>query len=150
MKMCVTIVVFFTLFGVTPLVSGQKASCACEKEPPSNCSGTVSCPDGCSALCGAKDVCFLSCGRHLLNMRLTVKFENQGGAQIATALSARTNMKIRFIPYAKYAQERYDLEINNDGIWNALNFLSKHGEVTVNGSNFSNLRKLRKAMRDSK
>lgn len=141
MKLCGTIVVFFALLGVAPIVSGQETSCSCEKSG-STCRGTVTCPHGCSALCGSKDVCVFSCARGLLGVRLTIKLVNQRGQQIASALSARTNKKIRFTPYAQYARERYDLEMKNDDIWNALSFLDKYGKVSIDGTAFSTLKKL--------
>lgn len=143
MKLCSTIVVFFALLGVAPIVSGQETSCSCEKSG-STCRGIVTCPYGCSALCGTKDVCVFSCARDFLGVRLTIKLVNQRGQQIASALSARTNKKIRFTPYAQYARERYDLEIKNDDIWNALSFLDKHGKVSVGGIGFSTLKKMRR------
>jgi len=50
---------------------------------------------------------------------------------------------------AKYSC-RYDLDIKDDDIWNALNFLYKRGNVKIGGLDFGKLRDLRKEMRNGK
>jgi hypothetical protein len=45
---------------------------------------------------------------------------------------------------------RYDLEIKDDDIWNALNYLNRRGNVKVGGLDFRVLRELRKQMRAGK
>lgn len=135
------------LSSAAPVASGQKTTCSCEKAPNNTCHGTVTCPDGCTALCGSGDTCYLSCRKDLLNTRITVKFVRKEGQEIASVLSERTHTRIEFVPYPRNVNARYDLELKDDDIWNACNFLNKRGNIKIRGVDFERLIKLRGEMR---
>jgi hypothetical protein len=68
-------------------------------------------------------------------------------AGIASVLSERTHTRIEFVPYPRNLHARYDLELKDDDIWNACNFLNERGNVKVRGVDFARLIKLRGEMR---
>lgn len=146
MKITVVALLLFLLTGVQVGV-GQRVTCSCEKVPDNSCHGVVTCPGGCTALCGSNDACYLSCRSDLLHTRISEKFVKKEGGEIASVLSDRTHKKIEFTPYPRNLHAQYDLEINDDDIWNALNFLYKRGNVKIGGLDFGKLRELRKEMR---
>lgn len=146
MKLALTLTVLGFLFSAFTTSGSAQTSCSCEKIRNSTCRGTITCPNGCTGLCGPDDTCYLSCGSDLLYERITVKFVNKKGEEIAATLSGQTHKKIEFRPYRRNASTRYNLEIKKDDIWNALNFLDRRGNVKINGVNFSALRKLRSEM----
>jgi hypothetical protein len=147
MRLALAFAVFLSLCSFTPIGSAQKATCSCEKTADNTCRGTVTCPDGCTSLCGSNDMCYLSCRSDLLYERINQKFVNKRGEEIAALLSTQTHKRIQFVPYSRNTRSRYSLEIKDDDIWNALNFLDRHGNVKVNGVDFDTLRKLRREMR---
>lgn len=78
---------------------------------------------------------------------MTVKFVQKEGQEIASVLSERTHTRIEFIPYPRNLRARYDLELKDDDIWNACNFLNERGNVKVRGVDFEKLKELRSEMR---
>jgi hypothetical protein len=147
MKLLLTIApLLFILSTAAPVTLSQK-SCSCEKAPNSTCHGIVTCPDGCTALCGSGDSCYLSCRKDLLNTRITVRFVKKEGQEIASVLSERTRTRIEFVPYPRNLHARYDLELKDDDIWNACNFLNERGNVRIRGVDFEKLKELRGEMR---
>lgn len=133
-----TIALFLSLTAPTQVAFGQQTTCSCQE------SCHVSCARGCTVLCDSLKTCKVSCGVDVLDERITLKLSNQRGQQIASALSDQTHTKIAFAPSRRYAQMRYDLDIQNDDIWNVLTFLDKFGAVKVRGMDFSSLRELHK------
>ena len=148
MKISLTVVALLLLLWIGVQVAvGQRGTCSCEKVPDDSCHGIVTCPGGCTALCGSNDACYLSCRSDLLHTRISEKFVKKEGGEIASVLSDRTHKKIEFTPYPRNLHARYDLEIKDDDIWNALNFLYKRGNVKIGGLDFGKLRELRREMR---
>lgn len=79
-----------------------------------------------------------------------MKFVKKTGEEIAAALSAKTGMRIQFTPYPRNVGRKYDLELKNDDLYNALNWLSNRGTVRFEGSDFYKFRELRKQVRGGK
>ncbi len=129
---------------------GQQVSCSCDSAPGRTCHGAVRCPDGCTSLCGPGDACFLSCRSNTVESRITAKFAKQTGQEIAAQLSAQTRQRIEFIPDTRNRTARYDLELNNDDLFNALKYLYKRGKVKFNGLEFPELQKLRRQLKGGK
>jgi len=65
-------------------------------------------------------------------------------------LSAQTRQRIEFIPDTRNRTARYDLELNNDDLFNALKYLYKRGKVKFNGLEFPELQKLRRQLKGGK
>jgi hypothetical protein len=129
---------------------GQQVSCSCDSAPGRTCHGVVKCPDGCTSLCGPGDACYLSCRSNTVEPRITTKFVKQTGQEIAGQLSSQTHQRIEFIPDRRNQTALYDLELNNDDLFNALKYLYKRGKVRFNGLDFLELQKLRKQLKDGK
>lgn len=147
MKQTLTaLTLFMALTTFVAVVPGQKPTCSCES-PDQTCHGSVTCPSGCTAVCGPRDACYLSCRNDLLYSRITLTFVNKSGQDMASVLSERTHTTIEFEPYKRNVTARYNLEIRDDDVWNALNFLYTRGNVRVNGLDFGKLRKLRREMK---
>lgn len=131
-------------------VFGQKRTCSCDAAPGRTCHGTVTCPDGCTSLCGAGDTCYLSCWSDGFQPRITIKFVEKTGQEIAALLSAKIRKRIEFIPNPRNANATYDLELKDDDLFNVLNYLYKRGKVRFDGSDFSKIYDLRKQVRQGK
>ena len=134
-----------SLITFTPVVSGQRTTCSCEA-PDQSCHTSVTCPGGCTAVCGSSEACYLSCLNNFLYGRITLDFVHKSGEEIAAVLSERTHKKIIFVPYERNRLARYNLQIDDDNVWNTLNFLHKRGGVSVGGLDFGNLEKMRRDM----
>jgi hypothetical protein len=146
MKLPLTIAtLLLSLIAFTPIVTGQTATCSCKA--PGSCTPRVSCPHGCTALCGANDACYAGCGSIEADnsyARITLKIHNKDSEAIAASLSNQSGRKITFIPRKK--TDRFSFELNNDPVWNALNFLAKRGTILVDGWDFEKLEELRRKM----
>ena len=152
MKILPPIIALLALLTFSALpVFGQKLVCACESQKGNGrpCS-EVKCSDGCTSFCGPNFTCFSACRKGGLEERFTIKLEKQSGKDIASALTAQTGYKIEFEPYEKYRSQVYDLNMKNDDIFNALNFLYKRGAVTIDGVPFLDFKKNRAKEKDNR
>lgn len=143
--MRIVILSFLLCFCIRSAAIGQKFNCTCTQSADRSCSAEISCPDGCSAFCGSQDACFVSCKRTAILGALTIKFDNEEGREIARVLSQKTKSRIEFTPSKRFAGARFTVTLNNDSIWNALEFLNKRGQVKVNGVSFQALKRLQQA-----
>jgi hypothetical protein len=150
MMLCRVLVafVFVVMFSASAL--GQKYTCSCDPGPGRTCHGEVKCPDGCTSLCGSGDTCYLACRSNSLQIHITAKLVQKTGQEIAAELSAQSQQRVEFTPYTRTAKARYDLELRNDDLFHALAFLSEKGNIRFNGYDFSELRDLRKQLKDGK
>jgi len=109
----------------------------------------VTCPRGCTALCGPKDACYAACGKVEVDKsyaRITLKIDSGDSKEIASLLTRHSGRNVKFIPDKVKEKARYSFDLNNDPVWNALKFFAKYGTVTVDGTNFRSLEKLRRRM----
>jgi len=145
------LLVFVTVVLVVSAQSGQKMTCRCEKKNPDSCGVSVTCSDGCTGLCGSGvNQCYTSCRKGCFAQRFTIKFVKKTGQEIASELSLRSHQRIKFKPYLRQNGEQYDLDIQNDDLFNALNFLNKVGNVTYNGIDFAKQKQLCAEKRNGK
>jgi hypothetical protein len=142
------IVLLLSLIMFAPTVAGQ--TCACKAPGNKGCTATATCPHGCTALCGPKDSCFATCGTiggDNLQARITIKVENGDGNKVASLLTEKSGRKIIFIPNPRRKKTLTSFELNNAPVWNALDLLSKYGNVLVSGVSFDSLKELRHGMK---
>lgn len=145
------LLVFFTVVPVASAQSVQRMTCRCEKKNPDSCGVTVTCSDGCTGLCGSGvNQCYTSCRKGCFAQRFTIKFVKKTGQEIASELSLRSHQRIKFKPYRRQSGEQYDLDIQDDDLFNALNFLNKVGTVTYNGIDFAKRKQLCAEKRNGK
>jgi len=147
----------FRMLGILVLVVlasmtafGQQITCACDAAPGRTCHGEVKCPDGCTSLCGPGDACYLSCSSNTFEARITAKLVQKTGQEIAAELSAQSHQRIEFAPFPRKAGARYNLELKNDDLFNALKYLYNRGKVRYAGKDFSEVIKMRKELKDGK
>jgi len=144
MRICVNIasLVLLLVTAIT-MVSAQKVTCSCEYgKGKEKCNPKTISSDGCTAVCGPHGACGSYTRREVYDDRFTVSFVKKTGGQIASELSTLTHQGIEFEPYRGNKEVRYDVDMKNDDIFNILNFLSKHGTVRLNGTDFSRIREL--------
>jgi hypothetical protein len=101
-------------------------------------------------LCGPRDACYLSCRSNTFQSRITAKFAQKTGQEIAAELSAQSHQRIEFTPDPRQAKAKYDLVLKNDDLFNALKYLYGRGKVFFNGRDFSNVIDMRKLLKDGK
>jgi hypothetical protein len=133
-----------TIAGQT--ATGQRRTCSC-KSSDASCEANVSCSrHGCTAICGSKDGCYAACGKDVLLTHFTLKLVKQDGRQIAIALSEKTGKQIEFVP--RRPNDRFTIDVEDNDVWDALEYLYDSGRVTVNGVDWEKYRQLRKAALD--
>ena len=69
--------------------------------------------------------------------------QNPPSKEIASALSQRTGKQIDFVPRRR--NDRFTIDIEDDDIWNAMEYLYERGVVTVNGVDWGKYRQIRRA-----
>src|SRR6267154_1288968 len=126
---------------------GQQYTCSCEAAAGRTCHGEVKCPDGCTSLCGPGDACYLSCSSNVFQSRITAKLVQKTGQEIAAELSAQSHQRIEFISFPRKAGARYNLNLKNDDLFNALKYLYKRGKVRYAGYDFSEVIEMRKQLK---
>jgi hypothetical protein len=142
MKLPLTIATFLLALITFAHTATCQNICAC-KAPDGSCEIEVKCQlHGCTAICGSKDGCYAKCGNDLIITRFTLKLVNKGSKEIVAALSRITGNKIEFIP--RRPRGLFTIDIKNDDIWNALNYLYERGEVKVNGVDWSIYQNIRR------
>jgi hypothetical protein len=119
-----------------------KTTCSIEKTAKRTCFGRVSCPSGCTSAAGSGDTCFLACRADVFSPRISLKFSQKTGDEIASALSQELHQRITFKPLSRYKGARYDLEFDDDDAFNALNFLARQGIVKFNGLDLREITRL--------
>lgn len=143
---CIRVLVaplFILLVGVASHSLAQSVSCACDPAPGRTCHGTITCPNGCTSLCGSGDSCYLSCRSDTFKSRVTAKYVQKTGQEIAALLSTETHKRIEFVPFPRNEGQKYDLQLKDDDLFNVLNYLYKRGKVRFDNVDFSRIRKLR-------
>lgn len=142
MKILPPMIALLALLSFSALpVFGQKLVCRCEKEAGRPCATFVSCSDGCTTLCGpGKKGCNSACRKEGTEKQFTLKLENKTGKQIVSELSTESGLNIVFKAHPSYMNQRYDLDVKNDDVFNALNFLSKRGTITINEIPFADFK----------
>ncbi|MCA1568271.1 MAG: hypothetical protein LC803_22030 [Acidobacteria bacterium] len=124
-----------------PAAAGQTCSC---NAPDSSCTVSVTCQRGCTTVCASQDACYAACGNpeaDLFKVRVTITAEKANGKQVAAKLTSQTRKKVEFQPNS--AGELVSFDLKNAPLWDALEFLAKHGKVTVGGIEFKKLRTIR-------
>lgn len=127
-------------------VTVQRRTCSC-KSPDGSCEANVSCSrHGCTAICGSRDGCYAACGKDVLLAHFTLKLVKQDGRQVASALSEKTGKQIEFVP--RRPNDRFTIDVEDDDVWDALEYLYDRGRVTVNGVDWEKYRQIRRAALD--
>jgi hypothetical protein len=129
---------------------GQQVSCSCDPAPGRTCNAVVKCPDGCTSLCGPGDACYVSCRSNTFQSRITARFTQKTGQEIAAELALQSHQRIQFTPDTRQAKAKYDLVLKNDDLFNALKYLYRRGKVSFMGKDFSNIIEMRKLLKDGK
>lgn len=148
-------------------VHAAAESCSCTAADGS-CTASISCPGGCIVMCPS-DGCTGYCsgeggggstqepsatptpeeGSSVTaemspSKRITIKAVKANGQQIASELSRVSDREIEFTP--RRASERFNFEFKNVELWDILNYLSDFGSLTIDGTDFEKLKKIRRAM----
>lgn len=145
MKLPLTIAILLLSLITSALTATSQKTCSCNA-PDESCKTSVSCGQGgCTAICGSNSGCYAACGEDLLYTRFTLKLVNKGSKEIATALSHHTGKNIEFVPWKRSSRfNRFNIDIKDDDVWNALEYLYKRGEVRIDGVDFEKYREFRK------
>lgn len=143
MKLPLTIVtLLLSLITFAPEVKAQDCSC---KASDNKCEMRLTCRLGCTALCTTNDACYSTCGNpeiDLIHVRVTLKFKGNS-TELASELSRMSGKKIEFLPRK---EGPLNLDLKEGPLWNALDFLSRRGAVTVGGIPFEKFQKIRRTM----
>lgn len=150
---------------LTSFVYATAEDCACTAED-SSCSANISCPGGCLALCPSE-----GCTGHCVgeeggsgerpvttgtpegssvkaemasSKRITIKAVKADGKQVAAELTRVTDRKIEFTQ--RRAADRFDFEFKNTELWDVLNYLSDFGVIKIDGTDFEQLKKIRRSL----
>ncbi len=152
-KLCVSLCLLLTLAApVTVKSAGNPLSVSCScAAPDGSCSASVTCRgDSCYAFC-SNQTCLAGCGAPVGKEgldRLTIASLEVGqmpGQEWARQASQASGRAIIFKPYDANLQASFDFK--NLPLWDALDLLSQHGQVAVDGNNFETLKSLRATFR---
>jgi hypothetical protein len=120
----------------------SQRTCLC-KAPDGSCSTIVTCRrHGCTAICGSNNGCYAACGKDLILTRFTLKLVNKGSREIASALSRHTRHRIEFVPWRR--KGRFNIDIKDDDMWNAMEYLYERGKAKVDGVDWGKYRDIRR------
>lgn len=144
MKLPHTIAIsLLSLITLAPSALSQK-TCVC-KSPDGGCETSIGCSQhGCTAICGHNNGCYAKCGRDLLITVFTLKLVNKGSREIVSALSRVTGKDIEFVP--RKPNGSFTIDIKDDDMWNALDYLYERGKVRVNGVDWEKYRQIRRGV----
>lgn len=143
MKLPLTIATLLILLSTLSPTGTSQKRCSC-KAADGSCNASVTCRQhGCTAICGTNSACYSACGKDLLSTRFTLKLVKKGSKEIAFALSQHTGRNIEFVPRRR--NDRFNIEIKDDDMWNTMEYLYQRGKVRVIGVDWGEYRKLRRA-----
>lgn len=146
MKLSLTIATLLLSLSTLAQTATSQKNCSC-KAADGSCTASVTCSQhGCTAICGTNSACYSACGKDLLSTRFTLKLRKKGSKQIASALSQHTGRNIEFVPTRR--NDRFNIDIEDDDMWNTMEYLYQRGKLRVNGVDWREYRKLRRATSD--
>lgn len=104
---------------------------------------------GCTAICGSSNACYAACGNDLVVTRFTLKLVGKSGTEVAGALSQKTRRKIVFKPWEKYRKMPINVDVQDDNMWNTMDYLYERGDLTVDGVDWRVYRDIRRAAQEN-
>lgn len=147
-------------------VHAAAETCSCAAEDGS-CTMRITCPGGCFVFCPS-DGCTGQCmefgtdqpnedpqttatpegssvkAEMSASKRVTIEAVKADGRQVAAELTRVTDRKIEFTP--RRASERFNFDFRNVELWNVLSYLSDFGTVKLDGTDFEQLKKIRRGL----
>jgi hypothetical protein len=138
-------IVFASTFTAPSSHALVRESCSCTA-PDGSCSVSIQCPGGCTHFCGNDDNCYASCSGHAGGLGVELPLESQSVSS-SKVVAESSRVSGRYITFsAKRPDKVVKVSLKKATVWEALELLSKHGTVLVDGQNFEKLKSLRKIL----
>jgi hypothetical protein len=77
-------------------------------------------------------------------VRVTLQIKKGDSKEVSSVLTTQTGKEIQFVP--RKVDDRFNLDLKDSPLFNALDSLSKRGRITINGTDFGKFQKLRTLM----